>query len=123
MPTSVQAATFNAFLNLVNFEELLVSLSSSDDAQARLIATMIQPIKSDGGGSGIDTFVLAVGEGTDTIVDFQTGMDLIGLAEGLSLGQLTQTVQDSDLLLSIASETLALVQGVTALNDESFVQL
>ncbi|NEQ54733.1 MAG: hypothetical protein F6K11_32170, partial [Leptolyngbya sp. SIO3F4] len=78
---------------------------------------------NDSGGSGIDTFVLAIGEGTDTIVDFEVGVDLIGLADGLSLGQLTQTVQDSDLLLSIAGETLALVQGVTSLNDGSFVQL
>jgi Ca2+-binding RTX toxin-like protein len=75
------------------------------------------------GGSGIDTFVLATGEGTDTIVDFEVGVDLIGLADGLSLGQLTQTVQGSDLLLATADETLALVQGVTPLAAESFVQI
>ncbi len=75
------------------------------------------------GGSGSDTFVLALGEGTDIIVDFEVGTDLIGLADGLSLGQLTQTVQDSDLLLGSAGETLALVQGVTTLATESFVQV
>ncbi|NEQ52542.1 MAG: phytase [Leptolyngbya sp. SIO3F4] len=30
---------------------------------------------NDSGGSGIDTFVLAIGEGTDTIVDFEVGLD------------------------------------------------
>ncbi|MEA5462615.1 phytase [Leptothoe sp. PORK10 BA2] len=75
------------------------------------------------GGSGIDTFVLAIGEGTDTIVDFEVGVDLIGLANGLSLGQLTQIVQGSDLLLATANETLALVRGVTTLAMESFVQV
>lgn len=75
------------------------------------------------GGSGSDTFVLALEEGTDLIVDFELGTDLIGLADGLSLGQLTQTVQGDDLLLATASETLALVQGVTALAPESFIQV
>ncbi|MEL6939723.1 MAG: calcium-binding protein [Cyanobacteria bacterium J06598_1] len=41
------------------------------------------------GGQGADTFVLAAGEGTDTITDFEVGTDLIGLAGGLSFGQLT----------------------------------
>lgn len=75
------------------------------------------------GGEGADTFILAAGEGTDIIVDFEVGIDLIGLADGLSLGQLTQTVQGSDLLLGTTDETLALVQGVTSLAAESFTQL
>ncbi|MGD1809767.1 FG-GAP-like repeat-containing protein [Dapis sp. BLCC M126] len=41
------------------------------------------------GGDGSDTFVLALGEGTDTIIDFALGEDLIGLAAGLSFQQLT----------------------------------
>ncbi len=77
---------------------------------------------NDSGGSGSDMFVLALGEGTDTIVDFEVGIDLIGL-DGLSLGQLTQTVQGSDLLLGTADETLALVKDVTTLTPEAFVQV
>ncbi|NER83051.1 MAG: hypothetical protein F6K42_26550 [Leptolyngbya sp. SIO1D8] len=41
------------------------------------------------GGQGSDTFILAVGEGTDTIADFEIGEDIIGLADGLTFGQLT----------------------------------
>ncbi|MEO1299200.1 MAG: alkaline phosphatase D family protein, partial [Cyanobacteria bacterium J06636_16] len=41
------------------------------------------------GGSGSDTFVLAAGEGTDTIVDFEVGTDLIGLAAGLGVDDLS----------------------------------
>jgi Ca2+-binding RTX toxin-like protein len=40
------------------------------------------------GGGGSDTFVLAAGEGTDTILDFELGVDFIGLADDLSFGQI-----------------------------------
>ena len=38
---------------------------------------------------GDDTFVLAPGEGTDTINNFVQGEDLIGLADGLTVADLT----------------------------------
>lgn len=41
------------------------------------------------GGSGRDTFVLAVGEGTNTITDFEVGIDFVGLGGDLSFGRLT----------------------------------
>ena len=40
------------------------------------------------GGSGSDIFMLAAGEGTDTILDFGAGIDLLGLLGSLSFGQL-----------------------------------
>jgi len=66
------------------------------------------------GGSGSDTFVLAMNEGTDTIVDFQDGEDLIGLAEGLSFGQLSITQNGKNTLIGVQQETLAILHGVNA---------
>jgi len=66
------------------------------------------------GGAGIDTFVLAPGEGTDTITDFMVDQDRIGLAEGLSFGQLTITQDGNDTLIRLTSdnEILAILSGV-----------
>jgi Ca2+-binding RTX toxin-like protein len=66
------------------------------------------------GSAGIDTFVLAPGEGTDTITDFMVDQDRIGLAEGLSFGQLTITQDGNDTLIKLTSdnETLAILSGV-----------
>ncbi|MBE9077386.1 spondin domain-containing protein [Romeria aff. gracilis LEGE 07310] len=71
------------------------------------------------GGAGRDTFVLAAGEGTDTIVDFEQGIDLIGLADGLSFGQLSFL----DNQIRFGDETLAVLNGVqaTSLTESSFV--
>jgi hypothetical protein len=41
------------------------------------------------GGAGADTFVLTIDTATDTILDFEVGIDQVGLAGGLSLAQLT----------------------------------
>ena len=40
------------------------------------------------GGAGTDIFAIAPGEGTNVILDFESGQDLIGLSGGLSLGQM-----------------------------------
>ena len=73
------------------------------------------------GGAGTDTFVLAAGEGTDTIADFEIGTDLIGLADGLTFGALSF----SGNAISLGNETLAILQGVetTTLTAASFVQV
>lgn len=61
------------------------------------------------GGNDLDIFVLAVGEGTDTICDFVRGTDSIGLAGGLTFSSLTF---NSSSILS-GSQTLAVLTGVS----------
>ena len=60
------------------------------------------------GGAGADTFVLAAGEGTDTITDFEVGTDFIGLADGLTADQLSF----SGNAIQLGDETLAVLTGV-----------
>lgn len=71
------------------------------------------------GGDGSDTFVLAAGDGSDTIVDFTLGVDRIGLASGLSASALS--FSGSQILL--AGELLATLSGVSAaaLSSSDFV--
>ncbi|NES04493.1 MAG: DUF839 domain-containing protein [Okeania sp. SIO2F4] len=73
------------------------------------------------GGQGSDTFILAVGEGTDTITDFEVGTDFIGLADGLMFADLSFTGN------SIISdeETLAVINGIdtTTLTESDFLSL
>lgn len=61
------------------------------------------------GNAGSDIFVLASGMGTDTIYDFEDGIDLLGLDRGLSFGQLEITQSGSSTKISITDtgETLA----------------
>ncbi|MEL7038805.1 MAG: hypothetical protein AAFO04_24815 [Cyanobacteria bacterium J06592_8] len=70
------------------------------------------------GGSGADTFILAVGEGTDTITDFEIGIDVIGL-EGLTFADLSL----SGNAIAVDDETLAIVEGVIELMESDFVSL
>ena len=70
------------------------------------------------GGQGADTFVLAVGEGTDTIQDFEVGTDFIGLADGLTRADLTLMGNS----IFAGAEQLATLEGVmtSTLTDASF---
>ena len=72
------------------------------------------------GGNATDTFVLADGEGTDTITDFSNN-DLIGLAGGLSFGDLSFSGED----ILLGTEVLATLTGVdtTTLNNGDFVMV
>lgn len=68
------------------------------------------------GSSGLDTFILAAGEGTDMIMDFTAGQDLIGLAGGLTFGQLSLSANQ----ISFNNEVLALLSNVdTSILDAS----
>lgn len=68
------------------------------------------------GGSGINIFVLADGEGTDTIIDFHVGRDMIGLADGLTFADLSIGRGNSSALITLGEEILAIVNNVSA-ND------
>ena len=75
------------------------------------------------GGEGSDTFVLAAGEGTDTILDFEFGIDFIGLSGGLSFGQLEIIQAGKDTAIKLAHQTLAQLSDITAsdLGAEQFI--
>ncbi|MGL5080510.1 MAG: choice-of-anchor I family protein [Microcoleaceae cyanobacterium] len=62
---------------------------------------------------GLDTFVLAAGEGTDTILDFEVGLDLIGLAGGITVEELSISTMGSNTEISLGSDVLAVLQNVT----------
>ncbi|MGL5081774.1 MAG: 5'-nucleotidase C-terminal domain-containing protein [Microcoleaceae cyanobacterium] len=70
---------------------------------------------------GSDTFILAAGEGTDTLFDFEVGIDFIGLADGLTYGQLELTQAGNRTTISFNDETLAILKGVAQpLGEASF---
>ncbi|MBD1835364.1 DUF4347 domain-containing protein [Cyanobacteria bacterium FACHB-472] len=73
------------------------------------------------GGAGRDTFVLTKGEGIDTITDFQMGRDFIGLAGGLSLGQVSITQRSSQAVITNNSdgEILAAINNISAATLQS----
>ena len=77
----------------------------------------------DSGGSGADTFILAMGEGTDVITDFELGIDFIGLADGLTFDNLSLGQDGSKATISAGDETLAQLDNVLAadLTGEMFV--
>jgi 5'/3'-nucleotidase SurE len=75
------------------------------------------------GSQGSDIFVLGIGEGTDTIVDFEVGIDLIQLIGDLSFSQLSFSQQGGNTVISFEDETLALLENITPsnLNEASFI--
>ena len=83
------------------------------------------------GGGGSDTFILRPGDGgaalgdADVIHDFEDGIDLIGLSDGLSVQDLSVTDSVLGAVVSSGSETLAVVTGTPAvdLTEEDFVVL
>ncbi|MGB3192202.1 MAG: ExeM/NucH family extracellular endonuclease [Limnoraphis sp.] len=74
------------------------------------------------GGNGPDLFVLAAGEGTDTIIDFETP-DEIGLSGGLSFSDLT--FSGNNIVVTSTSEVLATLDGMdaTSLTAGDFVSV
>ncbi|MEM6839796.1 MAG: hypothetical protein AAF609_23540, partial [Cyanobacteria bacterium P01_C01_bin.120] len=79
---------------------------------------------SSGGGS--DLFVYGNDDGTDIILDFEVGIDQIGLVEGeLTFADLTLTQNGGNTLLTVTetSEVLAVLNNVeaTGIGEDSFV--
>ena len=78
------------------------------------------------GGEGADIFALAAGEGTSIITDFEVGADFIGLAEGLTFGQLYQVQEGANTVVgTIAGEVLAVLVGAEAsqINEGVFLSV
>ncbi|WP_371260833.1 calcium-binding protein, partial [Myxosarcina sp. GI1] len=70
------------------------------------------------GGIGADEFVLKKGAGTDTIFDFQVGIDSLILAGGLDFNKLTIGTNENGTKISLSEtkEVLATLIGVDASN-------
>jgi len=77
------------------------------------------------GSAGSDRFLLAAVRGSDTITDFESGVDSLVLLGSLTFGQLDITQSDSDTLISVAStgKVLATLTGVQAnlLSEADFI--
>lgn len=71
---------------------------------------------------GADIFVLTADAGTDTINDFEVGIDLIGLAGGLTFADLLLTSKNGNAAITFNEEILAVMSGVeaTSLSESAF---
>lgn len=77
------------------------------------------------GGAGSDAFWIVNGElpeGTNTIVDFEQGLDIIGISgQGdLKFDGLALTVTGDDTEIGIGGTTIARLMGTTSLNADDF---
>jgi hypothetical protein len=66
------------------------------------------------GDEGHDSFVIAAGEGTDLITDFELEFDTLVLYTGVSSQTIAVSQLDNNTVLSFADETLAVLNGVSA---------
>ena len=73
------------------------------------------------GDDGDDTFVLTPGSGTDFIVDFGRGHNLIGLSSGISFTDLSFSGNN----IVFGDETLAILNGFDSANlsESDFVDV
>ena len=77
------------------------------------------------GGAGADEFILGSADGSDTIADFELGVDTIDFAPGLTISAITDADVDSDGTLDTVvdlsnGETLTLL-GVSGLNKSDLI--
>ena len=75
------------------------------------------------GGKGSDIFVLAAGDDTDTITDFEVGTDFIGLMDDLTFDQLSIDQTGSDTTISLLGTPRLVLKRVKAndLNQNAFL--
>ena len=66
------------------------------------------------GEEGSDTCVLAEREGNDAILDFELGVDFIGLVKGISFDDLEIVQRGQNAAIRLADETLARLAGIAA---------
>ncbi|MEM6352733.1 MAG: serine hydrolase [Cyanobacteria bacterium P01_D01_bin.14] len=75
------------------------------------------------GGIGSDLFVFGNGDGTDTVLDFEVGIDRIGIVEGeFTFADVILTQDGMNTVLGISGETLAVLNNVqaSALGENDF---
>lgn len=72
------------------------------------------------GGAGADQFVFAIGQGIDTITDFEVGVDQISLGGLTPEGVRFFELSSDTLVLTNSNELLGVVQGVTGLDSSVF---
>ena len=72
------------------------------------------------GGSGRDYFILTARQGSDLIVDFTKGEDVLILTGGLTVDRLSFTQQNSATFITIANtgELLAVLNGASAIGQQ-----
>ncbi|MEH2327744.1 hypothetical protein [Nostoc sp.] len=77
------------------------------------------------GQTGADIFVLASGNGSDSIFYFKDGIDKLGLFGGLTYGALTISASSNKTSIRITStnETLAILSGINPrfITDSDFI--
>jgi Ca2+-binding RTX toxin-like protein len=73
------------------------------------------------GNLGTDTFVLAIGAGTDTILDFDVTRDLVRLGSGLTIDDLSFEGVDNDTLITAAGQVLAHLDDVGTLGADDIM--
>jgi hypothetical protein len=66
------------------------------------------------GGAGQDTFVFREGDGVNLVVDFEVGIDRLGLAEGLTFEQLNITQGTGVTNITVGGELLVILNNVNA---------
>jgi len=66
------------------------------------------------GGDGRDIFVIGQASGRDTIRDFKSNTDHLGLAEGLKFSDLLVTQSGLNTWVSVGSNIIAILEGVKA---------
>ncbi|NEP19915.1 MAG: hypothetical protein F6J97_24020, partial [Leptolyngbya sp. SIO4C1] len=67
------------------------------------------------GGAGADQFVLGLGQGIDTITDFEVGVDQIKLGGLTPSGVKFFDLENDTLVLTKSNELIGVVEGVTGL--------
>lgn len=71
------------------------------------------------GGLGADVFIVSANTGTDTIVDFEVGVDLVGLAGGLAFDRLTFTLEEDALTVRVGETPILRLLGIQVETLES----
>ncbi len=119
MPTSgddtLIGTPCNDLLEGLEGNDILIGNSGNDTLDGGIGYDFLQ------GDDGQDTFVLASGFGTDRIVDFDCGNDLLGLSGEISFADLSFSAHN----ITLGTETLATFNGFDTANltESNFIEV